>query len=150
MGNTFNPPIQLDPSMDKGHELAFINQNFQTLSTELESNSFRTVLGGTATISTPANSSVTYSIAHNLGFIPIPFCFLSANNNTQYIPLPAWTSLTRDDTTVISGTAGQIVFRTWINCYCDNTNLYIQHFNSKSSTDGPFDIKYYLLQRTAS
>lgn len=138
------PPIQLDPSMDTGHQLAFINQNLNSIASVIGQNSFVILKSGTFSISAAANSNNTTTLAHGLGFLPIPLCFLSAANNTIYYPLPQWTSLTRDDVN------NQIKFATWIDCNVDTTNLYVDFFNSLGGTGGPFNIKYYLLQQTAN
>lgn len=144
MASTFQPPIHLDPNQDSGQQTAFINQNFQTLAAALESNSFRIVLPGLTSIQATGNTTVIYTIPHNLGYIPIPFCFLSASDNGIYYPLPMWTSLSRDDIN------HQVKFQTWIDANTDIENLYIEFFNSLAATQGPFNVQYYLLQQTAS
>lgn len=143
-GSTFQPPIHLDPNQDNSQQTAFINQNFQSLASALETNSFRIVVSGTVSVQASGNTNNTTTIPHNLGFTPIPFCFLSASNNTVFYPLPQWTSLTRDDVNHV------INFATWIDCNVDSNNLNIEFFNSLNTTNGPFNVQYYLLQQSSS
>lgn len=136
------PPIQLDPSMEIGHQLAFTNQNLNNIASVIGQNSFVILQSGIVSVTAAANVTNTTTVAHNLGLIPIPLAFLS--NGIQYYPLPTWTNLSRDDVNHV------INFRTWLDAYCDSTNLSIQFFNSTAATTGPYDIKYYLLQQTAN
>lgn len=138
------PPIQLDPSMDTGHQLAFINQNFNNIANVIQQNSFVILKSGTFSILAPANNNNTTTVPHNLGFLPIPLCFLSTANNTVYYPLPQWTSASRDDVNSV------VKFSTWIDCNVDSTNLYIDFINALPGANGPFTIKYFLLQQTAN
>lgn len=85
-GTTFQPPINIDPTQDPSQQVAFINQNFQSLANALQSNSFRIIDRGQAvigqsshtggsitTISTLAPFSTTYS------FFPIVLGFVVSN-----------------------------------------------------------------------
>lgn len=150
-----DPPIQLDPTMDTGHQLAFINQNFLSISNFLKTNSFKIVQEGT--ILSPAQSISdpgagtwgtaalgTTVLAHGLNSIPGLLGYL-AQPGTPYIPMP-YTS------TVFSGTAG----RFWtLSLQVDATNLYFSSevtvfHQSFAITTGEFTAKYYLLQETAN
>lgn len=150
-----DPPIQLDPTMDQGHQLAFINQNFLSISNFLKTNSFKIIQEGT--ILSPAQSIAdpgagtwgtatlaTTVQAHGLSFTPALLCYLSPPAQ-PYIPLP-YTNAT------FSGSAGRI----WtLSVQVDSTSLYfssevtVLHQNFSLSA-GQYSAKYYLLQETAN
>lgn len=62
-GSTFQPPIHLDPTQDEAQQVAFINQNFQSLAAVLQTNSLKITDQGKAII--PSTSHVTGSISSN-------------------------------------------------------------------------------------
>lgn len=149
-GSTFQPPIHLDTTQGAPQQTAFINQNFQTIASTLETNSFRIVDRGTVGVAGNASTTTWSTIPHNLGFVPVPFVFLNDITRTigstvvttdANIPFPTWTSLTPDNVNHV------INFGTYLDCVVDETNLYIFIFNSTSSTVGPLQISYYLCQQ---
>lgn len=83
-----DPPIQLDPSQDQGHQLAFINQNFLSLSNFIQSNSFPIASRGTTTITASAGSGVAGTITHNLGIVPIVLATVVTPFQPQSVPFP--------------------------------------------------------------
>lgn len=92
-GSTFQPPIHLDPSQDDSQRVAFINNNFQSLASALETNSFRVVISGTITINqvTITATAGTYgsvnvsvaSFTHNLGYRPAFIAFFENTNGVR-------------------------------------------------------------------
>lgn len=108
-------------------------------------NVFKIVADSTVSCTAPAHTNNTTTIAHGLSYKPAVIAFLEAGIAVgARMPLPTWTSLTRDDVNNV------IVFRTWINVEVDATNLYIRYFNSLATVDGPCIVHYYLLQETAA
>ncbi len=145
------PPIQLDPSMDNGHQLAFINQNFQSIANVLQQNSFVIVQSGTTTI--PAitvgapgagqygSGSQGVTINHNLGFVPIVMA--SVLYGSTYVTIP-YTTTSNTATTAI-----------WYNFWSsvDSTQVSfvanVLSYNSAAS-NASLPVKYYLLRQTAN
>lgn len=162
MGSTFQPPIHIDPTQDPSAQVSFINQNFQTIASTLETNSFRIVSSGEAGISSNGATVTWNSVPHNLGFAPIPFAFLtgvtvtagaSVISSDANIPIPTYTNATFDTvkaSAMNSGNALPIVaFNTYIEVFCDTTNLYIVLYNATGSTVANHNIQYYLVQQPA-
>lgn len=136
--------------MDRGHELAFINQNFNNIASVIGQNSFVIVQVGT--INTPAYSVALVAnqyttahassvVAHNLGYVPVILAFISIGG--YYIQVP-YTSI---------GGVGTTANWTVITASVDSTNVVIDvnamQFNG-SVTGSIYSIKYYLLQQTAN
>lgn len=150
------PPIQLDPSIDRGHELAFINQNFNNIASVIGQNSFVIVLSGTTTLTVPnpvpASTTYTTTIAHNLGIVPASICFVNLPSSIaitlpgQNTPLPYYNVANGGGTTTT--TAFMILTRV------DSTNLYIDwksnYAVALSDVNGIYTYKYYLLQQTTN
>lgn len=134
------PPAQIDIAQSKQDQIAFINKNFQSIANVIGNNAFKIIVAGTFSITAAANTSASFTLTHNLGFIPVPFAFLSSAGNTTYTPLPTWVNLTRDDANA------QIVFANWIDCTATATTFNVRFFNAFGSSRGPFNIRYYLLQ----
>lgn len=150
-GSTFQPPIHLDPTQDSDQQTAFINQNFQTLASALETNSFRIVDNDSTVLPASAAPISLTTVAHNLGFAPTPFAFLNNQSfsigptlisSNANIPLPTETS------TLVDGTG--VHFLTYIRIFSDDTNLYFVFYNSTGGSLGPFNVSYYLTQQKAS
>lgn len=86
MASTFQPPINLNPDQDSSQQTAFINQNFQSLASALETNSFRVVKQGSISIdggtahSTTGNFAFVQSASipqpHGLDFVPVVIGYL--------------------------------------------------------------------------
>lgn len=143
--STFQPPIHLDPTQDPGQQTAFINQNFQTLASALETNSFRVVVNSVytttnafTTTSTPTGGHVTESFNHNLDFTPVVLAYILSSGS--YFQLPF---------TLFSETATYTVSS--ISASTDSAKV---HFTLSTSNQGSnwgnIPIQYYLLQQSAS
>lgn len=136
-----DPPIQIDPNMDSGHQWAFVNQNFASIANVLGKQSFNIVLSGTVTGSTIAAAGTErLTVPHNLGFIPIPMVYLS--DGGLYLPIPAISSY--------SPSVTGITIATYSADFTDAANLYIDTTNGTASPAAAFTYKYYLLQLTAN
>jgi len=157
-GSTFQPPIHLDPTQDNSQQVAFINQNFQTLASALETNSFRIIDDPIISLTT-LNFSKTgpgiflqtalTTFSHGLSFTPqiIPY----VQNGTLDRPLPA---------RVISNStvAGTFFAYVDIRGYVDSTNVTIyaeqiidiRDASTQSLTGTLYNIKCLLLQQTAT
>lgn len=141
------PPIQLDPSMDKGHELAFINQNFQSIANVLGKNTFTIVASDVVSITRNASAtSASLTVSHNLGYLPAILAFLGsgAAGNLPFINL------------LFTGAdAGKVMTAIYISSV-STTDFTIQVAspNYASNTDYSqtitYTIKYYLSQPSAS
>lgn len=162
-GSTFQPPIHLDPSQNPSQQTAFINQNFQTIASILETNSFRIVKRGNTAISSTGSTINWVTVPHNLGFAPVPFVFLNDISRTAgttvitgsgNIAFPTWSSLTLDtikSSATNSGNALPIVaFQTFFDAVADETNLYIFLYNATGSSISAFNVGYYLIQQAAT
>lgn len=151
-----NPPIQIDPSMDKGHQLAFINQNFQSIANVLQSNSFKIV--ATGTVAAPAAVTVadgtntfaggaTTTVAHGLSFTPLVMAFVAVSS-TQYSLMPYSQTVSAND-------PGGGIISTFYRVTTNSTNVEVFHYVVSYSpgigagTYSGANIKYYLLQETA-
>lgn len=154
-----DPPIQLDPSMDDGHRLAFINQNFLSISNFLKSNSFKIIQTGTGTMPSASYTlaankvgmaTANSQVAHNLGYTPICLGFLTGFGGVgQSAVLPYFSWL---------GSAGISAGAYAFEITADNTYVY---FTSslwqiwETAATGTFTspanyaVKYYLLAETA-
>lgn len=140
-----DPPIQLDPSQDTGHQLAFINQNFQSIANFLKSNSFKIIKTGTGTLpsfTSPATN--TTMVPHGLNFIPIPLVFIG-DATSIYYALPAILGYNLG-----TPTAGVINISSYVGYNVDDANLQIYHANSSTGTTLSYPFKYFLLQETAN
>jgi hydroxymethylglutaryl-CoA reductase len=93
------------------------------------------------------SSYFTQSVPHNLGYVPIPYCFLGnaqLNGSGEYnIPLPIFSAASVD-----TG-AHVVTFNGWLFCSTDSTNLYIQLLNSLAA-GGSFTVSYYLMRKRSS
>lgn len=127
--------------MDKGHELAFINQNFNNIASVIQQNSFVIVKSDTIAYSFSGGNSSFRAIPHGLPFIPIPLAFLGTSTSF-YRPLPTWLG--------IGYTVSGVVFNTWIDCDVDATNLNLYANYATGNFGSGLFIKYYLLQQTAN
>jgi hypothetical protein len=107
-----------------------------------EQNVFKIVVSSTFNWQ-PVLSSNTASltIAHNLGFTPIPLVYIASTTSTDYYPLPHSAS------TTVSG--GFVQFQDYFTCSVDDTNLYITNICSLANPRANNLFKYYLLQETA-
>lgn len=137
------PPIQLDPSMDKGHELTFINQNFQNIANVIQQNSFVIAKSGTVTLTKGANIlSANTSVTHNLGITPMCIAAIDYGGGAFY-SLPA---------VFIDDATGAVV--ELVNTITDPTYATFVVKSPSGGTIYPlaqaFTIKYYLLQQTAN
>lgn len=147
MGSSFQPPIHLDPTQDANQQTAFVNQNFQTLASALETNSFRIVESGQTTL--PASSapvSLT-TVTHGLGFAPTPFGFLTNQTfsiGTTVISTDANIPLPTETSTLVDGV--DVKFLTYIRMFSDDQNLYFVLYNSTGSSTGPYNVLWYLTQ----
>lgn len=161
-GSTFQPPIHLDPSQDNNQQTSFINQNFQTIASTLETNSFRIVTQGITSLTTSGAGTSIKTIPHNLGFSPIPFVYLTGQTRTSgsltitnaNIPFPTWGFNFTSDTILATATSSGIArplagFQAYFDCVADTTNLYVFLINSTASS-GTFNIQYYLVQQPSS
>lgn len=157
-GSTFQPPIHLDPTQNAGQQTAFINQNFQQIASTLETNSFRIVDRGVVSVSSDGSTANWTTYAHNLGFVPIPFAYLtrvtlSGITTNGNIPLPTFTSLNIDtlkSTALNGGVARPIdIFGTWMEAVADDTNLYVILYNATGSSISALDVQFYLVQQPA-
>lgn len=149
------PPIQLDPSMDAGHQLAFINQNFQNIANVLQQNSFVILASGTATVVVPtpfsSNSVKSTSVAHNLGFKPAYIAFVD-------IPIGDGSALLQGKLTNVpasllatGGTPGVVTVRAVADVDTTNINFRVENPGTGlTGVDGNWVFKYYLVQQTAS
>lgn len=124
-GSTFQPPIHLDPNQDPAQQVAFINQNFQSLASTLETNSFRVVdtINGTFPAVTVAGNTGGWALAnnintipHNLGITPLPFGTFF--DGTTYIQLPD---------TKLNGNSTTPYWEQW-RVRVDGTNVYLDHY----------------------
>lgn len=158
-GSTFQPPIHLDPTQDAPQQTSFINQNFQALSSVLESNSFRIVNQNQTSIGSTGAPTTWNTIPHNLGFAPIVFAYLTNVNlsgiaTAANIPLPTWTGAAIDtikSTATNSGNAQPIfIFSSWIEAVADATNLYVILYNATGATINPLTVQYYLVQQPSN
>lgn len=158
-GSTFQPPIHLDPTQDADQQTAFINQNFQTIASTLETNSIRIVSRGTTSIGSSGASSNWNTIPHNLGFAPVVFAYLagvtlSGITTNANIPLPTWTSATIDTikATALNGGVAipSVIFSTWMEAVADTTNLYVILYNATGASISNLTVQYYLGQQPAS
>jgi hypothetical protein len=77
-GTTFQPPINIDPSQDAAQQVAFINQNFQSIASALQSNSFRILEQGEATI---------YQSSHNGGSVTTIRTFVDFSTTYETNPI---------------------------------------------------------------
>lgn len=152
MASTFQPPIHLDPTQDAAQQTAFINQNFQTLASALETNSFRIVKVGTISV---VQGSVTGSagiyeslfgqtiVAHNLPFTPIVQAYLNFGGSYIQTPYTAVNNISSSSTA-------------WTTYYIstDATNIYFQYqgaiFGGGTIAGATFTANYYLLQQPAN
>lgn len=139
-GSTFQPPTHLDPNQDSSQQVAFINQNFQSLAATLETNSFRIVNKDTVGVPIVNGTIQQTTITHNLGYIPVILAFLALGTN-NWAPLP-YTPFASGATNISS-------------------NLSIAIFNITSTTfqiwtmagnpgNNTFNITYYILQETVN
>lgn len=152
-----DPPIQLDPSQDTGHQLAFINQNFQSLANYLRANTLQIVAQkATPTINVPAitqsavgvyigGSSPSATIPHGLPFTPIVIA--SEGDTTAFSPLSQ----------PFGGSTGSAMeYQDYLVLESDATNIYffvnrtMRIFTAGSVTAPSINYKayYYLLQQT--
>lgn len=141
---TFQAPINIDPAQDPAQQIAFINQNFQSLASTLETNSFRIILEGTTTITVPA-ASVSGDlegplIPHSLNITPTVIAnvttntLLGSNGNT---PTP-WTAFS---------STGTLEFIADFNSIDDtNIQFYVQWTGNNSEWVGVWTFKYFILQ----
>lgn len=98
--------------------------------------------GSTTNPAVTPNNSFTRTIAHNLGFVPIPFAFLS--DGTFYKQLPTWTGITVADPTNVG-------LNNWWECETDITNFYLRIYSAGSTiSDGAFPVIYFLCRKKAS
>lgn len=139
---TFQPPINIDPTQDASIQASFINQNFQSIASALETSSFRIVQTGVVkgpTIS-PGASPTTTQVAHNLGVVPAALVYLgSPGEENQALPVVQ----------LLSGNVTNISINYYITYAVDASNLYIFQYTSNSAgTLGPFPYTYFLLQQT--
>ena len=103
----------------------------------------------------PANSDAIYvsTIPHGLNFTPIIQAYtngISLTNNGVELTDSANTPLPTHMSAVIDTGSNTIVFRSWIYCTVDETNVYFIRLNSTSSSSGPHPITYHLLRETAN
>lgn len=146
------PPIQLDPSMDNGHQLAFINQNFQSIANVLQQNSFVIVSVVNTTMTAPSTPDggvgvwsgnfARTTIAHNLPSTPVIIAYL--NQGSQYYPM-MWQLLSTPG-------GGSIAMANFV-ASVDATNVYLDCTVSSlhtTFTGGTYNVRYYLLQQTAN
>lgn len=155
-GPSFQPPIHLDPSQDAAQQTSFINQNFLSLASTLETNSFRVVKGPlTMQVSSSGGLVNWTTVPHGLDFTPIVFGFIN-NANISLITtsgsliLPSWTEINID---IIKGTATNsgnavpvVAFSTYAQIIVDDINVYGVLFNAKGVPVAPLTLTYYLFQ----
>lgn len=158
-GSTFQPPIHLDPNQDPAQQTAFINQNFQTIASTLESNSFRIVTGGLTSVSSDGSATNWTTVAHNLGFAPVVFAYLTGVNlsgitSNGNIPLPTWAGASVDTlkSTALNGGVAKPVFimSSWIEAVADATNFYVVLYNATGASISALPVQYYLVQQVSS
>lgn len=152
------PPIQLDPSMDNGHQLAFTNQNFNNIASVIGQNSFVIIQSGTASIQGDDNSGGTtwkiYSqtIAHNLGYKPAVMGFVeSTGTQTDGLGTSNYRRPTPTAVYTLTVTAGwpQLAYAEVL---VNETNVICRWLGNPGSnwTSVTVAFKYYLLQQTAN
>lgn len=142
--------------MDVGHQLAFINQNFNNIASVIGQNSFVIVLRGTAAFvptniaNTVAAGDYTLVIPHNLGYIPTAIVHSTIQeptaNFTGYTNLP-YSDFFPTGSVNVGKLSRTLYFET------DATNLTIHTFQSVGisySSTPTYNIRYYLLQPTAN
>jgi hypothetical protein len=103
-------------------------------------NVFKIVQSGTASVTPAGNTITSATIAHSLGYVPIPLVFLTGGS--QIYSLPTYIGSSRS--------GGAMVFDSWIDYSVDSTNLYITVNNASVGVRPVQQFKYYLLQETAS
>lgn len=147
-GSTFQPPIIISAEQDDAQQAAFINQNFQSLATGLESNALRIVDRGTLSIPSsniPSGGAGNYnsvnvniaSYTHNLGYIPAVLAYFEQSNGVR-APLPfisfdasststaSWYRLSANATTTTFLVALRgMTFGTSINTLAGNLRFYL-------------------------
>lgn len=104
-------------------------------------NTFKIVLSGTTTITTPAPiNTANFTITHDLGYVPITVAYM--DNSNQFIPLPVtfWETVASRGSATIEFHI-QTVTSTDITFQCTNWGYF---------TGTVFPIKYYFLQETAN
>lgn len=111
------------------------------------------VLQGTLDIQATGLSRETFSVAHNLGYAPVPSAYLNsvdisggggASLEDVNIPLPTWLSVR-----VNSGGSGIVDFPIWLSIYTDATNFYVDVFNGTGGTSSTYPVSYYLMRISA-
>lgn len=161
--STFQTPIVIDPNQNSTDQVSFINQNFQNLASTLETNSFRIVDQGIASITTSGLPINFLTIPHNLGFAPVPFAYLNdvaiTSGSTTIttdgnMPLPTWTSLTIDTIKATATNSGQalpiVSFEQYIQAVADTKNLYIILLDATATSGENYSVQYYLTQQQSS
>lgn len=159
--STFQPPIHLDPTQDAAQQTAFINQNFQSLAATLETNSFRIVGEGLASLSVSSlslssvgaigTSVSTTIITHGLPFVPLAMVAVSDGSGNFFAPIPLdkklYSSVRSNGQvgTLHSFSTNSTSLTISVQNYCE---LYTAGTVSISS--GAFTYQYYLLQQSAS
>lgn len=141
MASTFQPPIVISAEQDPAQQAAFINQNFQSLASGLETNSFRIVSQGVVTI--PASGAATAQIAvtHNLGFVPTALAaydFFADGSDLR--PLPFLSVKSTDGTIALAVSIIKL----------DSTTIQFRTTVPGSTVTSDTVIYYYLLQQPAN
>lgn len=143
------PPIQLDPSQDNGHQLAFINQNFQSIANVLQQNSFVIVSSGTKTVTVPIGYSdgafYSTTFTHNLGIIPMVFAYVDGPAGVVATGSSPTTNILSTGTApfTIAGVAD-------INVNTTQVIFNVYGSNVTANLTGDWVFKYYILQQTAT
>lgn len=141
-GPSFQPPVHLDPTQDPAQQTAFINQNFQTLATALETNGFRIVLGPlTVPIPSSATATSQVTVTHNLQFVPTCVCAIDLfGDGTDVVPMPLIT---------VNSATGAVTFVAQV-VQLTSTTVQFRVVNVGSTVAAGSNITYYLLQQPAN
>lgn len=158
---TLQPPVRLDPNQDPAQQIAFINQNLQTMAaaiqTSLSNNSFQIVniitiqLVLTASGTTSGKSAVS-SVAHGLSFTPAYEAFISIDPSLASFfgvgsslngPNPFLVPTTTSGSSLATVALHQITV--------DSKNIYLSQFSNVQGTYSfTTSAVVYLLQKTAT
>lgn len=158
----FDPPVQLDPSQDLGHQLAFINQNFLTIAGVLSKNSFLIYRSDTYTF--PAISGLAanteqvqqFSVNHSLGLIPAYNVYAQIPKSTEsgMAGFPSTFYTVVESRSGFQDSTDPQMFNTFF-IGINETSLFVNRIAANGDFVDPHDasavtIRYYIQQQTAN
>ncbi len=132
--------------MDRGHELAFINQNFQSIANVLQQNSFVIVGTGTTTVTAMVNQGSFNLVTHNLGYVPMVIATCQGPS-TSFLFSPNWAMVPYIVTSESAVTKTVVTIPT-----INTTSLQFEVDLGSGATGaaGVWTFNYKLLQQTAN